>query len=909
MSSTFKDLHAERDYLVRSLIPSLNERLFQHQIQVTLVDLRSGVNNELEDESEREAYVLRVCFNEIHHSRPYFIGILGGRYGWVPSDRVVSHALEDLSPNERALITPLFPGRSVTELEMLVGMLMSKDLLSHSFVCIKSDSSLAAVPENKKNTYLEPEARERLVDLKKRIREEFKKDRQENNIIDYDDSWGANSLERFNHLDELANAIYEDIIAENELVSRPVDENEAFLEQMDAFCRHSNLSFCGRQDIVEQEVKILLRKDNLLSESTSQRGRCLTGFSGCGKTAIFCNIYEHLVSVAEDNNLIILANVTGLTASSRDFNWVLKVWETILQKHLNINRNQIPTYKSIDNINWLARTALIRGFRLVILLDSWDSFIEETLPPSFDFIPLGIPILITSLPNAVEKSFLNDLHFSIVSIDGFNEQDAQEFVKFSLGYKEIPQIWDILNKRLSDGSYAYTSPLWLNMALTRIIDMDESDFNALDENNRGIGISCIVKSLPCEVESMFSSLLEKSFSFFKKETVLPALILMAISVNGITETDLSEIFGQEWSLLDFAQARRYFRRFIRMSEIDRRMQFNHDVLSKCIIKQYPELSRTLKKEYIAFLFNGIKDKKWRAISPNYDLELTLQLYLSDNVQALRDLSRTVDIAPAMFLGLKKLPGKALPTLVKFFSVEKMAGLSVLSSFLETAYRDLWSNNDLQEALLQIGMISIDGAIGELEIEHNGQYPEPIGLDGYFFDLWLPFRVLVEIYSSRDNLAKERVLLDKMQHLMHLMRQRWGDLCCYQNGYLLYYFQEWIEGFSRAYIISPLKSYYRTPNYSDYKNRLRLFFKDVESVAEGCFAIGGNYPPEVYVSTPHQFQAVWEDMPNKERDIFMKQMRVYFRQKVAKKKKEKKHVQVEYYEKIAEIFNYSNNESD
>lgn len=908
MSSTFKDLHAERDYLVRSLVPSLNERLFQYQIQITLVDLRSGVNNELEDESEREAHVLRVCFNEIHHSRPYFIGILGGRYGWVPSDRVVSHALEDLSSNERALITPLFPGRSVTELEMLVGMLMSKDLLSHSFVCIKSDTSLAAVPENKKNTYLEPEARERLKDLKDRIREEFEKDGHKNNIIDYDDSWGANSLERFTRLDKLADAIYEDIKAENKLVSRPADENEAFLEQMDAFCRHSNLSFCGRQNIVESEVKILLRKNNFLPETTLQRGRCLTGFSGCGKTAIFCNIYEHLVSVAENHNLIILANVTGLTASSRDFNWVLEVWETILQKHLNINRNQVPTYKSIDNVNWLARTALIRGFRPVVLIDSWDSFIEETLPSSLDFIPLGIPILITSLPKAVEKSFLNDSHFSIVSIDGFNEQDAREFVKFSLGYKEIPQVWNILYKRLSDGGYAYRSPLWLNMALTRIIDMDESDFTALDDNNRSIGISCLVESLPCEVESMFSSLLEKSFSFFKKETVLPALVLMAISINGITETDLSDFLGKNWSLLDFAQARRYFRRFIRMSEIDRRMQFNHDVLSGCIIRQYPELSFTLKKDYIAFLFKGIEDKKWRAISKNYDLELTLQLYLSDNVQTLRDLVRTVDIAPALFSGFKKLPEKAYPTLIKFFTEEKMAGLSVISSLLDDAsYRSPDFNNELHEAILKIGMISIDGAIGELEQEHDEPYPEPIELDGYFYDLWLPFRVLLEYYSSRDNIAMELALLDKMQYMMHLMRQRWGDLRCYQHGYLLYYFQTWIVGFHGAFSINSLNSpydFYKPKNYQGFKNRLKSFFKDVESVAEGCFIIGGDYPPEIYdtyYGDSSHFQAIFDKMLDADQIVFKKQMRVYFRQKAAQKRKENKPIQEQYYENIAQIF--------
>ena len=46
------------------------------------VDLRWGVT----DEQKAEGAVLPICLAEIELSRPYFIGLLGERYGWVPDE-------------------------------------------------------------------------------------------------------------------------------------------------------------------------------------------------------------------------------------------------------------------------------------------------------------------------------------------------------------------------------------------------------------------------------------------------------------------------------------------------------------------------------------------------------------------------------------------------------------------------------------------------------------------------------------------------------------------------------------------------------------------------------------------------------------------------------------------------------
>jgi hypothetical protein len=82
ISSTFRDMHAERDYLVKVVFPDLRERLERHRIYLDDIDLRWG----LTEEQAREGRALQTCLEQIEECRPstadeqrrpFFIGILG----------------------------------------------------------------------------------------------------------------------------------------------------------------------------------------------------------------------------------------------------------------------------------------------------------------------------------------------------------------------------------------------------------------------------------------------------------------------------------------------------------------------------------------------------------------------------------------------------------------------------------------------------------------------------------------------------------------------------------------------------------------------------------------------------------------------------------------------------------------
>ena len=80
VSSTFRDMHSERDHLASVVFPELREYCRARQVELIDVDLRWGVT---EEEAEN-GKVLDICLEEIERSRPFFIALLGERYGWVP---------------------------------------------------------------------------------------------------------------------------------------------------------------------------------------------------------------------------------------------------------------------------------------------------------------------------------------------------------------------------------------------------------------------------------------------------------------------------------------------------------------------------------------------------------------------------------------------------------------------------------------------------------------------------------------------------------------------------------------------------------------------------------------------------------------------------------------------------------
>ncbi|GMW02383.1 MAG: hypothetical protein AMXMBFR84_35190 [Candidatus Hydrogenedentota bacterium] len=162
ISSTFRDMHAERDYLVKVVFPRLRERLDPHRIHLVDIDLRWGITEE-EAEDNR---VLDLCLQQIDTCRPFFIGILGERYGWVPG------AFDESALSKYGWIQHA-TGKSLTELEILHGVLRNPEMRSHAFFYFRNPAFIDDVPVTKRSD-LRPEnaeSKDKLLSLREAIRQ------------------------------------------------------------------------------------------------------------------------------------------------------------------------------------------------------------------------------------------------------------------------------------------------------------------------------------------------------------------------------------------------------------------------------------------------------------------------------------------------------------------------------------------------------------------------------------------------------------------------------------------------------------------------------------------------------------------------------------------------------------------
>lgn len=115
ISSTFRDLNQERDYLVQKVFPEIRDNL--NGITVCEVDLRWGIT----DEESREKRVVDLCLQYLYQSKPFFVGILGERYGSIisPEDVMLSPLVEEVYPQ----VTKDLQNRlSITEIEIMNGV-------------------------------------------------------------------------------------------------------------------------------------------------------------------------------------------------------------------------------------------------------------------------------------------------------------------------------------------------------------------------------------------------------------------------------------------------------------------------------------------------------------------------------------------------------------------------------------------------------------------------------------------------------------------------------------------------------------------------------------------------------------------------------------------------------------------
>lgn len=121
-------MEKERNYLMQHVFPRLVHLAAKRHVSVSPLDLRWGISKESAERGE----VVKTCLREIQNTHPFFIGILGSRYGWTPSLKEISIDSETLQEFPW-LKDDVRNGLSMTEIEMQFGVLREKETVNAYF--------------------------------------------------------------------------------------------------------------------------------------------------------------------------------------------------------------------------------------------------------------------------------------------------------------------------------------------------------------------------------------------------------------------------------------------------------------------------------------------------------------------------------------------------------------------------------------------------------------------------------------------------------------------------------------------------------------------------------------------------------------------------------------------------------
>ena len=375
VSSTFRDMQEDRDYLVKFIFPQLRRLCDARGVTWGEVDLRWGIT----DEEAAEGKVLPLCLEEIRRCRPYFIGLLGERYGWVPKPDDIPG---DLLEREAWLKNHL--QCSVTELEIIHGVLNEEQMHRRAFFYIRDPNYLDRLPPERNRDDYEtesPEAESKLDRLKQRIRAAR-------------DEQVCRLRENYHDPEDLGNWILEDfgrLIDELYSESEQPSELQREAAGHEAFARSRAGVYIGRQDYFDR-----------LDAHVEGDGPPLVvlGESGSGKSALLANWF--LDYSAKHHDDFALIHFIGSTSDSADATHLMQRIMLELKRRFDLP-DDVPAMP--DQIrdqfpHWLDKVA--GAGRIVLVLDALNQLTDQDNAPDLNWLPRVLPrncrLIVSTLP-------------------------------------------------------------------------------------------------------------------------------------------------------------------------------------------------------------------------------------------------------------------------------------------------------------------------------------------------------------------------------------------------------------------------------------------------------------------------------------------------------------------------------
>jgi TPR repeat protein len=533
-------MQAERDALRDFVLPQVNEFAAKYGRAVEIIDLRWGVDTAAVTEEEQNHKVLRTCLDEIERSRPFFLGLIGDRYGWTPSRRDMEAALEsaDFSLKD--------PNMSVTALEIEYGVLRSEN----PPVCLfyfRESPDYAAMPEEIRPIY-QDEAKNltKLAKLKEKIQARFGQDIKEYTAEIHENGFVISK--------DWANMVAMDIMAKlreewGEPSETPPDWKEQERDMQEAFRESRTAHFAGRAAAIADMTAFCVGGE------TTSRLCMLKGEAGSGKSGLLCKVMDEI-----EDQCLLLPFSCGISSRSSLVENMLRYFIFLLCEKLALEDDSEDIIKFQDLKNRFMELLFdaCAKTRVVAVVDALDQlagsdesrrmlWISGRLPENFR--------LLCSIIDGPEIEAVKQFGGEVRPMPLVNKEDEEAIIHgvAARHHKQISStvVEHILRKQTPYGAQSAQNPLYLSLITQDLVMMDRYELETVQKYMED-GISqpeALAKFMreridktPGDPEGAYLAILSRMEKLIGQDFVREVCGMIAISRSGLRESDLKGAF-------------------------------------------------------------------------------------------------------------------------------------------------------------------------------------------------------------------------------------------------------------------------------------------------------------------------------------------------------------------------------
>lgn len=586
ISSTFRDMDFERDLVKFEVVPELNSRFRDRHIEIQAIDLRLGVNTADMTEEESERKVLSACVSSIDSSRPFFIGFVGARYGWVPPLARWKEFYAHLSETEKHILAETM-SKSVTEIEIIYGALSDESPdNSHTLFFIRDDASYEGLPGDVSTVYVDRDANavENMKTLKSRIAGTMARKGREDDIcvtyhLDYDPAaknFRSGELKAL-LIEKLAGQIEKEVSYSSEHL--PWWQKYS-LDSKAQMLKYSRMAICRADVDYEGFDKCIL-----------------TAPAGYGKSTLLSQIFAGSL---EHQDRVNLSAIVGLGAQSDTMREILARWIMELNARLGhklpsagqmLDAQKLPFIKLYQDFYQLVRELGEKGMEVWCFLDNADAFADSS-------------------PFDLDMNWLNDsLHFILACEEDIASRitERRKWVRTVYVKDYIPDNEDIKNAfqkqfylELPSGALAsgIASPLAMRSVFHLLECAGGEDFakiraaggNAIDAINEYMLERW--NSAPGSADALCDYLRAGIIaSMGLPDKWQHVLDLLEASRTGLRESDLEALLGTEWNSLEFSRLMNFLGDFYKEDPVLHLWRPDYRVLRKDSLPLLEELAQ------------------------------------------------------------------------------------------------------------------------------------------------------------------------------------------------------------------------------------------------------------------------------------------------------------------------------